>query len=193
MKVDVVLGLQWGDEGKGKIVDVLANSYPVIARFQGGPNAGHSLHFEGKKYVLHTVPSGVFRKNAVNIIGNGVVIDPIIFREECMEIEATGVPVRERVVISKKAHLILPTHRIIDAAQEAAKGKSKIGSTLKGIGPTYMDKTGRNGLRVGDALAADFRDRFEKLLKELKVKVKWLGLLMALVWLSMEIQLYLLM
>ncbi len=160
MKVDVVLGLQWGDEGKGKIVDVLASSYPVIARFQGGPNAGHSLHFDGKKYVLHTVPSGVFRKNVVNIIGNGVVIDPIIFREECMEIEATGVPVRERVVISKKAHLILPTHRIIDAAQEAAKGKSKIGSTLKGIGPTYMDKTGRSGLRVGDTLAADFSDRF---------------------------------
>lgn len=160
MKVDVVLGLQWGDEGKGKIVDVLANSYPVIARFQGGPNAGHSLHFEGKKFVLHTVPSGVFRKNAVNIIGNGVVIDPIIFKEECMEIEATGVPVRERVVISKKAHLILPTHRIIDAASEAAKGKSKIGSTLKGIGPTYMDKTGRNGLRVGDILTADFTDRF---------------------------------
>lgn len=160
MKVDVVLGLQWGDEGKGKIVDVLANSYPVIARFQGGPNAGHSLHFEGKKFVLHTVPSGVFRKNATNIIGNGVVIDPIIFKEECMEIEATGVPVRERVVISKKAHLILPTHRIIDAASEAAKGKSKIGSTLKGIGPTYMDKTGRNGLRVGDILAADFADRF---------------------------------
>ncbi|MBQ7773845.1 MAG: adenylosuccinate synthase [Bacteroidales bacterium] len=163
MKVDVVLGLQWGDEGKGKIVDVLANSYPVIARFQGGPNAGHSLHFEGKKYVLHTVPSGVFRKNATNIIGNGVVIDPIIFREECMEIEATGVPVRERVMISKKAHLILPTHRIIDAASEAAKGKSKIGSTLKGIGPTYMDKTGRNGLRVGDVLADDFADRFLKL------------------------------
>ncbi len=160
MKVDVVLGLQWGDEGKGKIVDVLANSYPVIARFQGGPNAGHSLHFEGKKFVLHTVPSGVFRKNAVNIIGNGVVIDPIIFKEECMEIEATGVPVRERVVISKKAHLILPTHRIIDAASEAAKGKSKIGSTLKGIGPTYMDKTGRAGLRVGDILTADFADRF---------------------------------
>ena len=160
MKVDVVLGLQWGDEGKGKIVDVLANSYPVIARFQGGPNAGHSLHFAGKKFVLHTVPSGVFRKNATNIIGNGVVIDPIIFKEECMEIEATGVPVRERVVISKKAHLILPTHRIIDAASEAAKGKSKIGSTLKGIGPTYMDKTGRNGLRVGDILTADFADRF---------------------------------
>lgn len=163
MKIDVVLGLQWGDEGKGKIVDVLANSYPVIARFQGGPNAGHSLHFEGKKFVLHTVPSGVFRKNTVNIIGNGVVIDPIIFREECMEIEAMGVPVRERVMISKKAHLILPTHRIIDAASEASKGASKIGSTLKGIGPAYMDKTGRNGVRVGDALAPDFRKRFEAL------------------------------
>lgn len=166
MKVDVVLGLQWGDEGKGKIVDVLANSYPVIARFQGGPNAGHSLHFEGKKFVLHTVPSGVFRKNAINIIGNGVVIDPIIFREECMEIEATGTPVRERVLISKKAHLILPTHRIIDAASEAAKGKSKIGSTLKGIGPTYMDKTGRNGLRVGDILTDDFAERFLALKKK---------------------------
>lgn len=163
MKVDVVLGLQWGDEGKGKIVDVLANSYPVIARFQGGPNAGHSLHFEGKKFVLHTVPSGVFRKNATNIIGNGVVIDPIIFREECMEIEATGVPVKERIMISKKAHLILPTHKILDAASEAAKGKSKIGSTLKGIGPTYMDKTGRNGLRVGDILTADFAERFNTL------------------------------
>ncbi len=163
MKVDVVLGLQWGDEGKGKIVDVLAASYPVIARFQGGPNAGHSLHFEGKKFVLHTVPSGVFRKNAINLIGNGVVIDPIIFKQECMEIEATGVPVKERVVISKKAHLILPTHRIIDAASEASKGKSKIGSTLKGIGPTYMDKTGRNGLRVGDTLADDFKNRFETL------------------------------
>ena len=163
MKVDVVLGLQWGDEGKGKIVDVLANSYPVIARFQGGPNAGHSLHFEGKKFVLHTVPSGVFRKNATNIIGNGVVIDPIIFKEECMEIEATGVPVKERIMISKKAHLILPTHKILDAASEAAKGKSKIGSTLKGIGPPYMDKTGRNGLRVGDILTADFAERFNTL------------------------------
>lgn len=166
MKVDVVLGLQWGDEGKGKIVDVLANSYPVIGRFQGGPNAGHSLHFEGKKFVLHTVPSGVFRKSAVNIIGNGVVIDPIIFREECKEIEATGVPVRERVFISKKAHLILPTHRIIDAASEASKGKEKIGSTLKGIGPTYMDKTGRNGLRVGDILTSNFSERFLSLKKK---------------------------
>lgn len=163
MKVDVVLGLQWGDEGKGKIVDVLAKGYPVVARFQGGPNAGHSLHFDDKKFVLHTIPSGVFRKSTMNIIGNGVVIDPIIFREECLQIEESGVPVRERISISKKAHLILPTHRIIDAASEAAKGASKIGSTLKGIGPTYMDKTGRNGLRVGDILAANFAERFNTL------------------------------
>lgn len=172
MKVDVVLGLQWGDEGKGKIVDVLAASYPIVARFQGGPNAGHSLHFEGKKFVLHSVPSGVFRKGAVNVIGNGVVIDPIIFKHECEEIEAMGVPVRERVMISKKAHLILPTHRIIDAASEASKGKSKIGSTLKGIGPTYMDKTGRNGLRVGDILTADFTERFTSLKNKHKAFLK---------------------
>jgi len=163
MKVDVVLGLQWGDEGKGKIVDVLAKNYPVIARFQGGPNAGHSLQFENKKFVLHTIPSGVFRKNTQNIIGNGVVIDPITFMEECQEIEKTGVPVTQRVFISKKAHLILPGHRIIDAASENAKGASKIGSTLKGIGPAYMDKTGRNGIRVGDILAPDFKERFENL------------------------------
>lgn len=172
MKVDVVLGLQWGDEGKGKIVDVLAASYPIVARFQGGPNAGHSLHFEGKKFVLHSVPSGVFRKGVVNVIGNGVVIDPIIFKHECEEIEAMGVPIRERVMISKKAHLILPTHRIIDAASEASKGKSKIGSTLKGIGPTYMDKTGRNGLRVGDILTADFTERFTSLKNKHKVFLK---------------------
>lgn len=172
MKVDVVLGLQWGDEGKGKIVDVLAASYPIVARFQGGPNAGHSLHFEGKKFVLHSVPSGVFRKGAVNVIGNGVVIDPIIFKHECEEIEAMGVPIRERVMISKKAHLILPTHRIIDAASEASKGKSKIGSTLKGIGPTYMDKTGRNGLRVGDILTEDFTERFTSLKNKHKVFLK---------------------
>ena len=163
MKVDVVLGLQWGDEGKGKIVDVLANNYPVVARFQGGPNAGHSLHFGEMSFVLHSVPSGVFRKDAINIIGNGVVLDPIIFREECEKLEAIGVPVRERVVIAKKAHLILPTHRILDAASEAAKGKSKIGSTLKGIGPTYMDKTGRNGLRVGDTLSDNFVERYQTL------------------------------
>ena len=171
MKVDVVLGLQWGDEGKGKIVDVLANNYPVVARFQGGPNAGHSLHFGEMSFVLHSVPSGVFRKDAINIIGNGVVLDPIIFREECEKLEAIGVPVRERVVIAKKAHLILPTHRILDAASEAAKGKSKIGSTLKGKGPTYMDKTGRNGLRVGDTLSDNFVERYQTL------KNKHIGLL----------------
>ncbi len=159
MKVDVVLGLQWGDEGKGKIVDVLAKSYPVVCRFQGGPNAGHSLHFGKKNYVLHSVPAGVFRKNTINIIGNGVVLDPIIFKEECKGIEAMGIDPTKNVIISKKAHLILPTHKIIDAASEAAKGKTKIGSTLKGIGPTYMDKTGRNGLRVGDTLAKDFKKR----------------------------------
>ena len=163
MKLDVVLGLQWGDEGKGKIVDVLAGNYPVVARFQGGPNAGHSLHFEGKSFVLRSIPSGIFRDGAINIIGNGVVLDPITFRKECENIEATGVPVRERIAVSKKAHLILPTHRLLDAANEAAMGKGKIGSTLKGIGPTYTDKVSRNGLRVGDTLAADFRDRYEKL------------------------------
>ena len=174
MKVDVVLGLQWGDEGKGKIVDVLANTYPVVARFQGGPNAGHSLHFEGKKFVLHTVPSGVFREGSINFIGNGVVIDPIIFKEECEGIEAMGVPVKERVVLADRAHLILPTHRIIDAASEAAKGKSKIGSTLKGIGPTYMDKTGRNGLRIGDILTPNFMERFEALKNKHKDMLKQL-------------------
>ncbi|MFA5850324.1 MAG: adenylosuccinate synthase [Bacteroidales bacterium] len=160
MKVDVILGLQWGDEGKGKIVDVLAKGYPVIARFQGGPNAGHSLQFEDKKFVLHSIPSGIFRKNTQNIIGNGVVLDPVIFMEECNKLFEMGVPVKERLLISKKAHLILPTHRIIDAASEASKGASKIGSTLKGIGPTYMDKTGRNGVRVGDILSPNFQERF---------------------------------
>ena len=163
MKLDVVLGLQWGDEGKGKIVDVLAGNYPVVARFQGGPNAGHSLHFEGKSFVLRSVPSGIFRKDAINIVGNGVVLDPITFRKECENIEATGVPVKERIVIAKKAHLILPTHRLLDAANEAAMGKGKIGSTLKGIGPTYTDKVSRNGLRVGDILATDFEARYRKL------------------------------
>ncbi|MBR4801545.1 MAG: adenylosuccinate synthase [Bacteroidales bacterium] len=163
MKVDVVLGLQWGDEGKGKIVDVLAKNYPVICRFQGGPNAGHSLQFSGKSFVLHSVPAGVFRKNTVNIIGNGVVLDPMIFEEECKAIAKMGVDPTKNIVISKRAHLILPTHRIMDAASEASLGKTKIGSTLKGIGPTYMDKTGRNGLRVGDALAKDFKKRFNTL------------------------------
>ncbi|CDN33078.1 Adenylosuccinate synthetase [Mucinivorans hirudinis] len=171
MKLDVVLGLQWGDEGKGKVVDVLTPNYNCIARFQGGPNAGHSLHFEGKSFVLHTIPSGVFRPNATNIIGNGVVIDPVIFAKEIAGLEAAGVNCIERIRIAKKAHLILPTHRMLDAASEAAKGKSKIGSTLKGIGPTYMDKTGRNGLRVGDIISPEFAERYETL------KNKHIGLL----------------
>ena len=162
-KVDVVLGLQWGDEGKGKVVDVLTPNYDVIARFQGGPNAGHSLHFGGEKFVLHTVPSGIFRDGSMNIIGNGVVIDPVILAEEIAQIEASGVDVVSRMKISKRAHLILPTHRALDAASEAAKGKTKIGSTLKGIGPAYMDKTGRNGLRVGDILLPDFEARYNAL------------------------------
>lgn len=163
MKVDVVLGLQWGDEGKGKIVDVLAKNYPVICRFQGGPNAGHSLQFSGKSFVLHSVPAGVFRKNTVNVIGNGVVLDPIIFQEECQAIAKMGVDPTKNIIISKRAHLILPTHRIMDAASEASLGKTKIGSTLKGIGPTYMDKTGRNGLRIGETLSKDFKKKFNTL------------------------------
>ena len=162
-KVDVVLGLQWGDEGKGKVVDVLTPNYTVVARFQGGPNAGHSLHFGDKSFVLRTVPSGIFRDGSINIIGNGVVVDPVSLTEELQNIAAQGIPVKEKLLISKKAHIILPTHRMLDAASEAAKGKSKIGSTLKGIGPTYMDKTGRNGLRFGDVLAEDFIERYNKL------------------------------
>jgi adenylosuccinate synthase len=160
-KVDVLLGLQWGDEGKGKIVDVLTPQYSVIARFQGGPNAGHTLEFEGTKHVLHTIPSGIFRADAVNVVGNGVVIDPIIFKKEIDGLDARGVDATHRLKISKKAHLILPTHRLLDAASEKSKGKEKIGSTLKGIGPTYMDKTGRNGLRVGDILSDRFREKYE--------------------------------
>jgi adenylosuccinate synthase len=162
-KVDVVLGLQWGDEGKGKVVDVLTPKYEVVARFQGGPNAGHTLIFDGEKYVLHTIPSGIFREGSVNIIGNGVVIDPVILAAEISKLEAAGVEVRSKLVVSKRAHLILPTHRMLDAASEAAKGKSKIGSTLKGIGPTYMDKTGRNGLRVGDIVSPHFAERYNAL------------------------------
>ncbi|HEY8366036.1 MAG TPA: adenylosuccinate synthase [Bacteroidia bacterium] len=162
-KVDVLLGLQWGDEGKGKIVDVLAPHYQIIARFQGGPNAGHSLEFNGKKFVLHTIPSGIFREGTVNIIGNGVVIDPVTFKKEIEGLEKEGVDVASRLLISRKAHLILPTHKVLDAASEASKGSSKIGSTLKGIGPTYMDKTGRNGLRVGDVELDSFMERYEQL------------------------------
>ncbi|MDR2652999.1 MAG: adenylosuccinate synthase [Prevotellaceae bacterium] len=163
MKADVVLGLQWGDEGKGKIVDFLTPDYYMVARFQGGPNAGHSLEFNDKKIVLHTVPSGIFRDNTLNLIGNGVVIDPVILMDEIDTIEAMGVDIKSHLLISKRAHLILPTHKIIDAASEASKGKTKIGSTLKGIGPTYMDKTGRNGLRVGDLLSDKFAERYTAL------------------------------
>ena len=165
-KLDIVLGLQWGDEGKGKVVDVLTPSYKIVARFQGGPNAGHSLVFGGNAFVLHTVPSGIFREDTVNIIGNGVVIDPVILMQEVDAIESKGVDMSGKLLISKRAHLILPTHRVLDAASEAAKGKSKIGSTLKGIGPTYMDKTGRNGLRVGDILSKNFRNRYNVLKKK---------------------------
>ena len=162
-KLDVVLGLQWGDEGKGKVVDVLTPDYNVIARFQGGPNAGHSLHFSGKEFVLRSIPSGIFRDGTTNIIGNGVVFDPIAFRTECGELSQAGVPVHERIVVSRKAHLILPTHRLLDAANELAAGKGKIGSTLKGIGPCYTDKISRHGLRIGDITSAGFRDKYEAL------------------------------
>ena len=168
MPVDVLLGLQWGDEGKGKIVDVLTGDYDIIARFQGGPNAGHTLEFDGIKHVLHTIPSGIFHENAINIVGNGVVIDPVIFKSEIDALEELNVDIRSKLLISKKAHLILPTHKLLDAASEKSKGKSKIGSTLKGIGPTYMDKTGRNGLRVGDISAVDFKDRYNRLVNKHK-------------------------
>ena len=163
MTLDVVLGLQWGDEGKGKIVDVLAGRYPAVARFQGGPNAGHSLHFDGHNFVVRSIPSGIFREGSTNIIGSGVVLDPVTFREECGNVAKMGIDAKERIHISKKAHLILPTHKLLDAAYEAAAGKGKIGSTLKGIGPTYTDKISRHGLRVGDILAPDFKERFAKL------------------------------
>lgn len=169
MAVDVILGLQWGDEGKGKIVDYLADKYDMVCRFQGGPNAGHTLVIDGKKHVLHTIPSGIFRPNIVNVIGNGVVIDPITLVRELDGLKNAGVDL-SNLFIAKKAHLILPTHRYIDAASEASKGKEKIGSTLKGIGPTYMDKTGRNGLRFGDIHSDEFKNRYHQL------KEKHLGL-----------------
>ena len=164
MKVDVLLGLQWGDEGKGKIVDVFTPKYDIIARFQGGPNAGHTLEFEGIKHVLHTIPSGIFRENVINLVGNGVVIDPIIFKGELEKLAPFNIDFKKRLFISKKAHLILPTHKLLDAASETLKGKNKIGSTLKGIGPTYMDKTGRNGLRVGDLYSPNFKEKYQNLM-----------------------------
>ena len=168
MKVDVLLGLQWGDEGKGKIVDVLTPKYDIIARFQGGPNAGHTLEFDGIKHVLHTIPSGIFHDNTLNVVGNGVVIDPQILKKEIDALEALNVDISSKLLVSKKAHLILPTHRLLDAASEKAKGKLKIGSTLKGIGPTYMDKTGRNGIRVGDILENNFQEKYNELVEKHK-------------------------
>ena len=166
MAIDLILGLQWGDEGKGKIVDVLTDNYDVIARFQGGPNAGHTLEFDGKKHVLHTIPSGIFHPNSLNLIGNGVVIDPISLKSEIDSLIPYNIDFSKKLLISKKAHLILPSHKILDAASEEAKGKSKIGSTLKGIGPTYMDKTGRNGIRVGDILNTNWKTKYFKLTKK---------------------------
>jgi len=164
--VDLLLGLQWGDEGKGKIVDVLTKNYDIIARFQGGPNAGHTLIFDGNKHVLHTIPSGIFHKSAINIVGNGVVIDPVIFKKEIDNLSAYNIDFKSKLLISRKAHLILPTHRLLDAASEISKGKAKIGSTLKGIGPTYMDKTGRNGMRIGDLELSNWRDKYNALTKK---------------------------
>ena len=163
MAVDLLLGLQWGDEGKGKIVDVLTKNYDIIARFQGGPNAGHTLVFNGMKHVLHTIPSGIFHDDVKNLVGNGVVIDPVIFNKELDKLTDQNVDFRKTLLISRKAHLILPTHRLLDAASEASKGKAKIGSTLKGIGPTYMDKTGRNGIRVGDLELDDWKEKYRNL------------------------------
>jgi adenylosuccinate synthase len=179
-KVDVLLGLQWGDEGKGKIVDVLAPKYDVVARFQGGPNAGHTLEFDGIKHVLHQIPSGIFREKTKNVIGNGVVLDPVVFRTEIEKLEKYKLRVKDNLFISKKATLILPTHRLLDQAYEKAKGENKIGSTLKGIGPTYQDKIGRQGLRVGDILSDSFPEKFKKLtqvhfniLKDHDIEYQW--------------------
>ncbi len=162
MKVDVLLGLQWGDEGKGKVVDVLTPGYDIIARFQGGPNAGHTIEFDNKKFVLHTIPSGIFNKNTINVVGNGVIIDPYIFKTEIDELQRSGVDAKTNLLISRKAHMILPSHRMLDAVYESAKGDKKIGSTLKGIGPTYTDKVSRNGIRVGDINHADFQKKYEQ-------------------------------
>jgi adenylosuccinate synthase len=163
MAVNLLLGLQWGDEGKGKIVDVLTKNYDIIARFQGGPNAGHTLIFDGQKHVLHTIPSGIFHEKSINVVGNGVVIDPVIFNKELDNLSNYNIDFKSKLLISRKAHLILPTHRLLDAASETSKGKAKIGSTLKGIGPTYMDKTGRNGMRIGDLELEDWKDKYNAL------------------------------
>ena len=163
MAVDLLLGLQWGDEGKGKIVDVLTSKYDIVARFQGGPNAGHTLEFDGIKHVLRTIPSGIFHKNTINLIGNSVVIDPVVFVKELEGLDKFKLDYRKNLFISRKAHIILPTHRLLDAASETSKGKAKIGSTLKGIGPTYMDKTGRNGIRIGDLEFENWQKKYRAL------------------------------
>ena len=173
MAVDLLLGLQWGDEGKGKIVDVFTEKYDIIARFQGGPNAGHTLEFDGQKHVLHTIPSGIFHENTINLVGNGVVIDPVIFKKELENLDTYITHYRSNLLISRKAHLILPTHRLLDAASEASKGKAKIGSTLKGIGPTYMDKTGRNGIRVGDLELDGWKDKYRALADKHEAMIKF--------------------
>ncbi|MAQ47383.1 MAG: adenylosuccinate synthase [Flavobacteriales bacterium] len=173
MSVDVLLGLQWGDEGKGKIVDFISKKYDVIARFQGGPNAGHTIYINQKKHVLHTVPSGIFNKNVQNIIGNGVVIDPVTLAKELSQLEKIGIDYRKNLFISRKAHLIIPTHKHLDAASELAKGKKKIGSTLRGITPTYMDKTGRNGLRIGDIELQGFNEKFNNLTNKHKTLLQY--------------------
>lgn len=173
MTIDLLLGLQWGDEGKGKIVDYLTKQYDIIARFQGGPNAGHTLEFNGIKHVLHTIPSGIFHPDATNVVGNGVVIDPVIFKKELEALDQYDVDYTKSLLISRKAHLIIPTHRLLDAASETAKGKAKIGSTLKGIGPTYMDKTGRNGIRVGDLEFEDWKDKYRQLADKHQAMIKF--------------------
>jgi len=173
MAVDLLLGLQWGDEGKGKIVDVFTEKYDIIARFQGGPNAGHTLIFDGQKHVLHTIPSGIFHEDTINLVGNGVVIDPVIFKKELENLDKFKTDYRKNLYISRKAHLILPTHRLLDAASEASKGKAKIGSTLKGIGPTYMDKTGRNGIRVGDLELENWKEKYRLLADKHESMIKF--------------------
>lgn len=173
MAVDLLLGLQWGDEGKGKIVDVLTKNYDIIARFQGGPNAGHTLEFDGIKHVLHTIPSGIFHPEAINVVGNGVVIDPVIFKKELNNLDKFDIDYRKSLFISRKAHLILPTHRLLDAASEKAKGAKKIGSTLKGIGPTYMDKTGRNGIRIGDLDFSNWKEKYRALAEKHEAMVSF--------------------
>lgn len=173
MAIDLLLGLQWGDEGKGKIVDYLTKEYNLIARFQGGPNAGHTLEFDGIKHVLHTIPSGIFHKNATNLVGNGVVIDPVIFKKELDNLAQFNLDLKKTLLISRKAHIILPTHRLLDAASETAKGKAKIGSTLKGIGPTYMDKTGRNGIRVGDLELPNWKEKYRALANKHEAMIKF--------------------